>query len=111
MVWVNDEEIEQMASVLDKPVGEIRLMHTRPYRGGVSLTEFANGDCTFLDPKTRGCRVYGARPRQCRTWPFWNSNLHSEARWRDAAKSCPGMNEGQLVQLDDIQRQADVIDV
>ena len=111
VVWVNDEEIDAIARHLDKPVGEIRLMHTRPYPGGVSLTEFANGDCTFFDPKTRGCTIYPVRPRQCRTWPFWNSNLDTEDAWHDAARGCPGMGEGDFVSLEEIERRAAVIDV
>lgn len=111
VVWVNEEEIAEIAKALDKPIGEIRLMHTRSYRGGISLTEFANGDCTFLDPKTRGCTVYSARPRQCRTWPFWNSNLHSERAWNESSRDCPGMGQGELVQLEVIESQAAVIDI
>ncbi len=29
VVWVTDEEIKEIADYLDKPVGEIRLFHTR----------------------------------------------------------------------------------
>ena len=111
VVWVDDEDISQIAQYLDKPVGEIRLMHTRLFRGGVSLTEFANGDCTFLDPKTRGCSIYPVRPRQCRTWPFWNSNLGSEQDWDAEKSNCPGMDHGPLISLEEIQRQAEIIDI
>ncbi len=111
VVWVNEDEIQQIAEYLDKPIGEIRLMHTRPARGAVSLTEFANGDCTFLDPETRGCRVYPVRPRQCRTWPFWDSNLASPADWKHAQQTCPGMNSGDFFSLEEIERQASMIDI
>jgi len=111
VVWVTDDEIERIAEHLEKPLGEIRLMHTRPYRGGVSLTEFANGDCTFLDPETRRCRIYPVRPKQCRNWPFWNSNLESAATWNSAGATCPGINTGPLVPLEDIERQAALIDI
>ena len=37
------------------------------------------------------CSVYHLRPTQCRTWPFWASNLRSERDWREAAAHCPGM--------------------
>lgn len=111
VVWVNEEEIQKIAEYLDKPVGEIRLMHTKPYPGGVSLTEYANGDCTFFDGRTRRCTIYPVRPRQCRTWPFWNSNLESQAAWQDAGRGCPGMGEGDFFPLEEIERRAGVIDV
>ncbi len=111
VVWVYDQDIEAIAAHLDKPVGEIRLFHTRQVGSRLSLTEFANGDCTFFDPRTRGCRVYPVRPTQCRTWPFWTSNLDSEASWQAACEECPGAGQGQeftQLQIDDLAAQEDV---
>ena len=104
VVWVDDDEVVAIAEHLDKPIGEIRLFHTRPVRGRVSLTEFANGDCTFFDPETRGCKVYPVRPKQCRTWPFWNSNLETPDDWQETCKECPGAGVGDFVPLEEIQR-------
>lgn len=104
-VWVTDKEIEEIAQVLDKPVGEIRLLYTRPARGMISLREFPNGDCIFLDPKTRGCQVYQARPIQCRTWPFWRVNIDSPKHWEETQKICPGAGRGNFVSLESIQEQ------
>ena len=42
-----------------------------------SLIELANGDCVFFDNHRRCCQVYEARPRQCRTWPFWSQLIIS----------------------------------
>ena len=74
-----------------------------------SLTERPGGDCVLLDPMTRGCTVYDDRPRQCRTWPFWDSNLKSPAAWDEAAEDCPGCNKGNLVPLEKIKEQASKI--
>lgn len=103
MVWVTDDEIEQIAETLGKSVGEVRLFHTRIVRGRVSLREFANGDCTFFDGENRRCSVYDARPEQCRTWPFWASNLKTRADWERAARDCPGIGTGDFVDVDTIQ--------
>ncbi len=110
-VWVNDEEIQAIADHLDKPVGEIRLLHTRPVRGQVSLTEFANGDCTFFDPQSRRCTVYPVRPRQCRTWPFWNSNLGTESDWMETQRECPGAGQGDLISFEEIEIRRTAIDL
>ena len=61
-----------------------------------SLKEFPNGDCVFFDGQTRKCQVYGARPRQCRTWPFWDSNLKTPESWAQTCEVCPGSGRGQL---------------
>lgn len=42
------------------------------YREGTDLfmlTQKANGDCYFLDLKTRFCTVYDKRPSTCRNFP------------------------------------------
>ncbi|MDA1015334.1 MAG: YkgJ family cysteine cluster protein [Planctomycetota bacterium] len=111
VVWVTEEEVEQIAKSLDRSVGEVRLFHTRLVHRKLSLTEHTNGDCTFFDQKSRRCTIYDARPLQCRTWPFWNSNLESKAAWDEAAVDCPGMRHGNFVNLQDIENLASQIDV
>ena len=111
VVWVTDEELREIADYLNKPIGEIRLFHTRLVRGRMSLTEFANGDCTFFDPEKRHCKVYKARPIQCRTWPFWNSHLASPAAWQSVCETCPGSGTGTFFSLEEIQERAAKIDM
>ncbi|MBX3443316.1 MAG: YkgJ family cysteine cluster protein [Planctomyces sp.] len=105
-VWLTDDELQAIADHLGQTIGETRLMHTRLYRGQLSLAEFANGDCTFFDPATRGCRVYPARPTQCRTWPFWRSNLASPDAWERAGATCPGVGQGDFIPLEQIESLA-----
>lgn len=104
-VWVTDADLQAIAEYLDKPLGEIRLLHTRPARGKVSLTEFANGDCTFFDPRTRRCRIYPVRPGQCRTWPFWNMNLSTRQAWEQMCQGCPGAGQGELIPFEEIEHR------
>src|SRR6516165_2359859 len=71
-VWVNDEEIAAIAGHRGDDVDEFRTMHVRQVGSRQSLREKANGDCIFYD-KYQGCTIYPVRPKQCRTWPFWES--------------------------------------
>ncbi|MCA9057124.1 MAG: YkgJ family cysteine cluster protein [Planctomycetaceae bacterium] len=111
VVWVTDAELQEIAKHLDKPIGEIRLFHTRIVRGRVSLTEYENGDCTFFDSRSRKCTVYSSRPIQCRTWPFWNSHLTSREAWQRVCDTCPGAGQGTIVPLERIQERAAQIDM
>lgn len=104
-VWVNKEEIETLAKLVGVPVDEFELKYVRSVGIRKSLVEFDNGDCVFFDGKTRKCKVYNARPRQCRTWPFWHSNLRNEETWKETCKVCPGSGKGPLVPLERIQEQ------
>ena len=110
-VWVTEEEIARIAEFRNQSVGEIRLFHTRLVGPKVSLTEFANGDCTFFDPATRKCTIYPVRPTQCRTWPFWHSNLRSPDAWEAMRQTCPGAGQGQLIPLEQIEAQASELEI
>ena len=69
-------------------------------RERLSLREKPNLDCVFWDGSAGesqgGCSVYGARPLQCRAFPFWDSVVCSREAWDRAARDCPGMNSGRL---------------
>lgn len=109
VVWVNDEEVAAIAEYLGKSIGETKIDHTRLVGRRTSLREFDNGDCTFFDGKTRRCTIYLVRPQQCRTWPFWNSNITRPESWKGVQQTCPGAGQGQLYTLEQIQERAAVI--
>ncbi|MDR2143716.1 MAG: YkgJ family cysteine cluster protein [Treponema sp.] len=72
-----------------------------PVSGGVlrlSLKEKTNFDCVFWDG---GCKVYGRRPLQCRSFPFWDSIMRSEAVWKSL--DCPGKDRGTFHSPDEIE--------
>jgi len=104
-VWVTSAEVIALAAKMGMAdrVDEFEDKFTRQVGTERSLVEYSDGDCIFLDPKTRGCSVYEARPVQCRTWPFWKSNVKTPKAWSQAAKSCPGCNHGRLYSLNEIK--------
>ena len=104
-VWVSPKEVEKLAEQLgmSDQLEEFEHKFTRRVDQRVSLVEYSDGDCIFLDPKTRSCTVYEARPIQCRTWPFWRSNVETPKKWAHAARSCPGCNKGKLYTLNEIE--------
>jgi Fe-S-cluster containining protein len=110
-VWVNNQEIESLAAAVGEEVEQFEKLYVRRVGMRKSLTERANGDCSLLDPGTRKCTVYGARPRQCRTWPFWDSNLKTPADWKSTCEVCPGSGKGELHSLDEIESQRQVMKV
>lgn len=111
-VWVKQGEIEALAKlVTEGDVESFEDQYVRRVGARKSLKEFPSGDCVFLDAKTRRCTVYSARPEQCRTWPFWDSNLQTPADWKAAQKACPGCGHGQLYELAQIEDQRKVVKV
>lgn len=110
-VWVNQAEIDALAERLGMESGAFEKKYVRPVGVRRSLVEYKNGDCVFFDNKSRKCQVYEQRPRQCRTWPFWNSNLRSPETWAETCEVCPGSGKGKLYQLEHIQEQAAIFNV
>jgi Fe-S-cluster containining protein len=108
-VWVNNEEIAKLAALVRKSVDDFEADYVRQVGVRKSLVEYENGDCVFFDNKSRKCGVYTARPRQCRTWPFWDSNIRTPEDWADTCQVCPGSGQGRLYQLDEIKQQTAVI--
>lgn len=104
-VWVNKEEMSALAERLGIDLDEFERLYTRKIGIRFSLKEFPNGSCVFFDEERRNCTVYEDRPRQCRTWPFWGSNLRTPERWQATCEACPGAGQGRLYQLDEIEQQ------
>jgi uncharacterized protein len=102
-VWVTKPEIEALAAQVGLTSDEFEERYVRKVGVRKSLREFSNGDCVFFDNVKRGCTVYEARPIQCRTWPFWDSNLKTASAWQQTCEACPGSGQGKLFSLQQIE--------
>lgn len=100
-VWVNDEEIAAIAEQRGESIDEVSSRHVRQVGKRQSLREKANGDCVFFE-KEQGCTIYPARPRQCQTWPFWESNVKTSEAWQRTCSVCPGAGKGDLISVEEI---------
>lgn len=111
-VWVNKAEIAAIAKTVgEDDIDKFEDLYVRKIGIRKSLKEFPNGDCVFFDTEERKCTVYESRPRQCRTWPFWESNLRSPEAWEATCEFCPGSGKGKLYQIDKIEEQRKVFRV
>ncbi len=73
----------------------LRTMHGNP----------ETDDCIFWDSSIPGCQCYSARPVQCSTYPFWTKILADEKSWNGEKAHCPGINEGQPHDEEEILRE------
>lgn len=102
-VWVSTEERQAIANFLNLSLAEFEKRYTRLVGGKVSLLENRkNYDCVFL--KDKRCTIYEVRPTQCKTFPWWKSNLASKQSWEETASYCEGVEhpESSLISLDHI---------
>ena len=133
-VWISDEEIARLAAFLQLSAQQVRERYCRKIGSRWSLKEHKTPegkfDCIFLSDqplaaskkrelrpgqpiplRRRGCAIYPARPLQCRTWPFWDTNLSDKQMWDFASRKCPGMNRGgQTFSAEQIEALRDASD-
>jgi hypothetical protein len=116
-VWISRREIVRLAEFLKITRQEVIEKYCRKIAGRLSLNEFRNPrdggyDCVFLKEQgsRRSCTIYPVRPLQCRTWPFWTSNLQSPQSWKFAGRKCPGMDQGKSFDREKIEALRDAED-
>jgi uncharacterized protein len=105
-IWATAKEIDLIANYLKMSVEPFRKKYTRRLGNRTTLLENpTNKDCVFLQPvgDKKRCLIYPVRPNQCRTWPFWSSNLANSDSWNHAAMTCPGINRGNFHSCEQIE--------
>ncbi len=90
-IYVTTDEISALATLLklEPQVFIEKYLYKKGYK--YSLKEVVyNGsyDCIFYDRPSNGCKVYEARPTQCRTFPFWD---YFKQRVDELKDECPGI--------------------
>lgn len=73
-VFASNDEIALLAAHLGLKFDEFAQIYLRKVRWKWSFkeVEFENGfACVFFDTQRRCCGIYELRPRQCRSFPFW----------------------------------------
>ena len=92
-VLLTKEDIERL--------GDEGMVTEHPYFGIPMLkrTE-AEGCLYFLDGK---CSIYDRRPKQCRTYPFWESRISSPMSWQQEAWKCEGIGHGRKYTEEEIE--------
>jgi hypothetical protein len=108
-VWLNGAEIQGLATRFGLEVAEFERRYVRQVGIRKSLVEYSNGDCVFFNNQTRKCTVYEDRPRQCRTWPFWDSNIRTREAWQQTCEVCPGSGQGKIVPVEEVLRQSAIM--
>jgi len=106
-IWVTKPEMEIIADFLKMTTGELRRKFLKRIGLRTTIIEHpSTRDCMFLQEVNgqKRCVVYPVRPSQCRSWPFWESNLASPGSWNQAAQKCSGINRGRHYSFEEIEK-------
>ncbi len=93
-IWVKYAEIERIANLLEMSLEEFVTMYLKKVGHRFSLIEkrLSENDfgCIFFDEVKRSCKIYEARPLQCKSYPFWDSYKNRE-NVKELRAECPGI--------------------
>lgn len=103
-VYLTEADAKKAAAFLQLTVEEFEATYVYRTRHQRRLRKPRGSQCTFLTAE--GCRIHPAKPTQCRLFPFWPNLVQSRAEWARTAKWCPGIGQGQLVQIGEALERA-----
>ena len=99
MVLITPLEVNRAAEYLEMEYGE--FINTFTDQGGKKFfLKDVDDACIFFE--NNACQIYDVRPTQCRTFPFWPSNLKSKYRWKTVSEKCEGIGQGKRYSIDEI---------
>ncbi len=91
-IWAKYPEIEKMADFLNLTIEEFATMYLKRVKHRYSLIEKKLDDdnfaCIFFNNELKQCSIYSVRPRQCRTFPFWETFKNNK---EEVKNECPGI--------------------
>ncbi|WP_457749549.1 YkgJ family cysteine cluster protein [Sulfurimonas sp.] len=90
-IYVTKIEIFAIAEVLEMDVNEFALKYLfkKGYKYSIKENKIEDSyECVFYDRESNGCKIYNARPNQCKTFPFWE---YYKTRVDELKLECPGI--------------------
>jgi Fe-S-cluster containining protein len=96
-VYITQNDFVRLARYLGLAEAEFEKRYVIRYRHILRLRKPRNSQCHFLT--AGGCSVHAVKPVQCRTYPFWPELVEDRAAWQAEASRCPGINQGELIQI------------
>jgi len=96
-IYVTKSEIENIAVLLGLDVKEFvfKYLFKKMYKYSIKEIKYNNSfECVFYERESNGCKIYEARPTQCRTFPFWD---YYKTRVEELKLECPGIIEDESV--------------
>ena len=90
-IYVSKDEIKAIAEVLNIDINELRVeyLFKKGYKYSIKELKYNDSyECIFYDRESNGCKIYNARPIQCKTFPFWD---YYKSRVTELKEECPGI--------------------
>jgi Fe-S-cluster containining protein len=97
-VYLTEDDITRIAKFVGQSQADFEKQHVFRTKNVRRLRVPRHAQCAFL--KVGGCSVHEVKPIQCRTFPYWPEILSSPRAWHETGKRCPGIEQGELVNIE-----------
>lgn len=90
-IWIDESEIESLSKFLEltNQVFKERYLDKFGLRYSIKEVKFKGGyACCFFDQKALNCSIYDYRPKQCKTFPFWD---YFKQNFKELERECIGV--------------------
>ena len=103
-VYITERDLKRMAKYVKMTAADFEAKYVYRTVHLLRLRKPRGSQCHFLNES--GCSIHPVNPVQCRLFPFWPELVEHPREWKKAAKMCPGMGKGELIQIGDALEKA-----
>jgi Fe-S-cluster containining protein len=103
-VYLTEADLLRIAKFVGMRVADFERRYVYRTKNQLRLRSPRHTQCHFL--REGGCSIHPVKPTQCRIFPFWPELVDDKKEWRKTAAWCPGIGQGELVQIESAREQA-----
>ena len=103
-VYITERDLKRIARYLKMSAPDFEAKYVYRTKHLLRLRKPRGSQCHFL--RDGGCGIHPVNPVQCRLFPFWPELVEQAREWKKAAKNCPGIGKGPLIQIGDAVERA-----
>jgi uncharacterized protein len=96
-VYLTEDDLARAAKFVAMPARAFEKKYVYRTRHQLRFRKLRKKQCPFL--LDNGCSIHPAKPTQCSTFPFWPELVEDRDEWKSAARFCPGIGKGPLIQI------------
>jgi len=104
-VYLTETDLTRIAGFVGMKPADFERVYVYRTKHLLRLRMPRHTQCHFL--RENGCSIHPVKPTQCRIFPFWPELVEKKREWRKTASWCPGIGNGELVQIETAQARAE----
>ena len=103
-VYLTETDLVRIAEYVGLSAAEFERRYVYRTKRRLRLRVPRLSQCHFL--LDNGCSIHAVKPAQCRIFPYWPELVDDKREWKRTAKFCPGIGQGELVQIETARERA-----